>query len=356
MRFISLVLLVAILVTGCAAPATQTAAPQAEVQPTAEPTAEPVQPTEAPVVYEPITLKVNLSKLTSYAPIFIAQSEGYFDKFGITLESIQLNKNSDAFPLVISGDLDVYFGPVNAALFSTTAQEPNIKVVADRGYSGGDQCAYTAIVVRKDLFESGEITKPEDLKGVDVNVNPVSVTGWLLDQYMGTAGLSIDDVNPINIPTASYIDAFANKEAAVIVSPEMHVSRLLGAGNATILASTSDFGVQQQAVVVFGKNIMVDHPDWGARFMAAYMMGVKKLAEGKTDANIAAIAEASGEDPQLIKDSCWVAIHPDAMIDFAASDILQQWYVKRGLLDAPVTEDQYWTSKFIEEGSKLIGN
>ncbi len=356
-KFLYLYMMLMLVVSACSAPAVQTEAPT--VVSVAEPTALPVdKPTAAPteVVFDPVTIKINMSKLTSYAPIFLADQLGYFKKFGITLEPIQLNKNSDALTLAISGDLDVYSGPVNAALLNTLSIEPALKVVGDRGYSEYGGCAYTALLVRKDLFESGEITKPEDLKGRDVAVNSTSVTGWFFDNYMKTAGLSIDDVNPMDLPTNAYLDAFANKEATALVSPELHVTRLLKAGNVVLLSSSTDFPSQQQGVLVFGKTMMQDHPELGARFMAAYLMGAQKLAEGKTDENVNAIVAATSEDVELIKEACWISVSSDAMINFAATDILQQWYVERGLLDAPITEEQFWTPKFIEEGAKLLNN
>ena len=57
-----------------------------------------------------VTLRMNISNNTSYGPIYIAESEGYFKEFGIQMEYIQINKSPEALALLVSGDIDVYAG------------------------------------------------------------------------------------------------------------------------------------------------------------------------------------------------------------------------------------------------------
>ena len=66
--------------------------------------------------YPEVSLKINSSPLTSFAPIFIAEAEGYFTEFGLKMEYVTFNKSTDAVPLVITGDLDVFAGSINAAI------------------------------------------------------------------------------------------------------------------------------------------------------------------------------------------------------------------------------------------------
>lgn len=322
------------------------------------PTEEPISETATvePIIFEPVTLRYNAAKLPSYAPIYLAEMEGYFERFGIILEPISFNRANEAIPLLASGDLDIYAGTVNAGLLNVLGMEPNVKVVADRGSVVENSCTYQAVLVRKDLFESGVITKPEDLKGQIVASSTAGPGGFILSNYLALGGLTLDDVQISDIPTGSYIDAFANKSVAAIVTTELHVTRLLDAGNATVVARLEDFGSFQLSAIAFGKKLTVDDRELGVRFLAAYLLGVAKYNEGKTEENVMNLAEATGEDPQLLRTSCWIPIRLDGKIDFKGIDIFQQWSIEQKQLDAPISEEQFWDPAFLEEAYALIGN
>ncbi len=314
-------------------------------------------PTTEPTPYEVATVKMNSSKLMSYAPIFIAEKEGYFKEFGIVIEPIVFNRSSEALPLLASGDLDIYAGIANSGLFNVLAQEPNVKVVADRGtVSADDDCTYLGIMVRKDLYDSGVITGPEGLKGQTISATNAGSTGYLLSSYLAQAGLTFDDIILSDLPTASYLDGFANKSVAAIVAPELHVTRLEQAGNSVVVAGLEDFGTTQLSIMAFGKSLLVDHPDVAARFLAAYLKGVQKYNEGKTESNILAIMEATGEDISLIQNSCWIPIREDASIDFTGIEAFQQWSIEQKQLDNAVTEEQFWDPSYLKAAQELLNN
>ena len=316
----------------------------------------PVTAPTATAAYEMVTVKVNSSPVPSFAPISIADVEGYFAEYGIKIDYVTFNKSNDALPLLVSGDLDVYASSVDAGLLNTLGQEDNVKVVADRGHlSPDDGCTYLAIMVRKDLYDSGAITKAADLKGQIIAASNTGSTGYLLDTYLRQAGLTLNDVTLNNIPTAGYIDAFKNKSVAVIVAPELWVTRLIAAGNAVILAGAQDVvGTTQLSILAYGKNLIVDHPDIGARFMAAYLKGVQQYNQGKTDRNLQIMSDATQISVSDLKASCWIPISSDGMIDFSGIDNFQKWFVSQGQLDSPITEEQFWDPSFLATAQKLL--
>jgi ABC-type nitrate/sulfonate/bicarbonate transport systems, periplasmic components len=320
-------------------------------------TVAPVSTTAAPAAttYPEVTIKLNSTKLPSYAPIFIADQEGYFKEYGIKIDYQTFNRTSDAIPLLASGALDVYAGSVNAGLLNVLEQQPNIKVVADRGdVSPNDGCTYEALLVRKDLYDSGAVTKPEDLKGKVVSSSNAGPGGFLLSNYLAKGGLTFDDVQISDLPTTSYLDGFANKSVDAIVAPELHVTKLLQGGNAVILAKLQDFGSFELSVLAFGKSLTVDHPDVGARFLAAYLKGVQQYNQGKTDENLKIMAAATGEDPALLKASCWLPIRSSGEVDFQAVQAFQKWSIQMKQLDTAITEEQFWDSSFLAAAKKLM--
>lgn len=303
------------------------------------------------------TVTINDSAQINYAPIYFAQIEGYFEEYGIQLEILSFNSVTEAVPLLVSGDLDVYAGSVTTGLMNILAQEPNVKVVADRGKVIEDTCTFQAILVRKDLYDNGEVRNPTDLEGLRIRATTAGMTGYQLRTYLAKAGLTFDDIELSNIPPTSYIDAFNNKSVDAIVTPEFNLTRLLMNGNAVILSTAEDdIGPLQGSVLAFGPRLVDEDRELGARFMAAYLKGVQKYNEGKTEENLQAVADKTGQDIELLREACWPPIRDDGWIDFSYLDRYQQWNVETGQIEEMITEEQFWDQSILEAGLALLNN
>jgi len=295
---------------------------------------------------------MNSSALMSYAPIFIADEEGFFAEEGITMEYTTFNRTSEALPLVVSGDLDVYAGVLNAGLLNVLGQEPNFKVVADRGsISSEDPCLISAVVFRKSLYESGELRGPADLKGRIIVANTSGTVEYALTLYLAQVGLTLDDIIISDIPQAGWQDALANGTVDAIFTTEPRLFKVLQGGNAVLDENYKELRPYlQSSVLVFGKNLLIDHREIGIRFLKAYMRGVEQYQAGKTDHNVEILAKYTGEDTEVLQGACWPAIRTDGQINFDEGvDPYQQWAVMHGDLDAPITEEQFWDPSLLQE-------
>jgi NitT/TauT family transport system substrate-binding protein len=271
------------------------------------------------------------------------------------VEYITFNNSAERLALLISGGLDIDAGNLNAGILNVLSQEPNIKVVADRGHAQPGECTYQGILVRKDLFESGQITDAAGLKGQVISSSTTGTTGFFLSNYLAQANLTLKDVTISDIPNAGEIDAFANKTLGAIVATEPDITRILNAGNAVLLVGSQDaIGTFQSSLMTFGKHLVVDDREAGARFLAGYLKGVRQYNEGKTERNLQIIAEATGESIDLLKAACWVPVRDDGLIDFASVDALQKWLIEQKQLDKPVTQAQFWDPSFLDAAMKLL--
>ena len=309
------------------------------------------KPTEQKLDELKITMKNNMS----YGPILIAEAEGYFTEFGIQMEYVSFDQNTEALALLLSGSTDVYAGTLNVGFLNTISGEENFKAVADRGYIGQGECTYQAIVIGKDLFDSGVVNGPEDLAGQTFSVTTGGPSAFLLDKYLAQGGLSEKDIITTNIPTASEIEGYANKSISGSVAPEPNLTSILESGNAVILARAEDvLGIYQSGIIAFGKNLLVDDPGLGARFLAAYLKGVHQYNEGKTDRNMQIMIDATGETRELLQAACWPPVREDGMIDFNGVDPFQQWAISSGLLENPVISEQFFDPSILTAAQDLL--
>jgi NitT/TauT family transport system substrate-binding protein len=313
------------------------------------------QPESQVSKYEPVTVKINNTININYAPVVLAEKLGYFEEFGIELERVQFSHVSDAIPLLGSGHLDAYAGSINAGFLNILGQDPNIKVVADRGLIRPDDCTFLGLMIRKDLVESGQVQGPDDLAGLSINAVVSNPTGYLLSEYLKGTSLTLDDITFENLPSSTYIDAFANKTLDGIITPEIKLTRTLMAGNAVILAPMEEIvGYYQSSALAFGKSLIKDNPDLGVRFMAAYIKGLEKYQEGKTEENLGILHEVTKLDIELLEEACWVYIHPEGEIDFQNIVPFMTWAVEQGHLNGPITEEEYWDPSFLQEARALL--
>lgn len=309
------------------------------------------------IIYEPVTLKFNLAKgVQSLGPIYIAIQKGYFEKYGITIETVTMAKPNDALPLLISGDLDVLSASVDSAMINTMAAEPNIKFVADRGFiQMPADCTYYGLLIRTDLIESGQVSKPEDLKGKNIVTSMTSPSAFLLSKYLATGGLSLSDINMASVPPAAYFDSMESKAVDGVFTTETYITRGVKGGYAKVLVGAESISEMQLSGIVFGKKLLVDQPELGERFLAAYLLGIQDYNRGKVDDNLKIISEATGEDPDFLKEVCWMKFNDEARMSFSTFDDHQNFMLENKLIEKKLMVEQVWDPRFIEAGLKLIG-
>jgi NitT/TauT family transport system substrate-binding protein len=348
------ILLGLLLITGCGANTTQIATQEPPKSSPNVPTELPATP--VPANYQEVALNITMSNKLSYGPILIAEKEGYFAEFGIKLNNISFTQASEALALLVAGTTDIYAGTLNIGFLNVLSGSPDLRAVADRGHvQPGSKCTYQAILVRKDLYNSGEVTSAANLAGQTISVSTGGPAAFILGSYLSQAGLTFKDIKTTNLTPLTEIDAYANKTIAIGITAEPDLTRVLNAGTTTILAKAEDVvGLFESGFIAFGKTLRVDHPDVGARFMAAYLKGVRQYNEGKTDRNLQVLSEATGETIQMLQTACWPSINSDGLIDFAGVEPFQQWAIAQGQLEKPVTADQFFDPSFLLAAQKLL--
>jgi NitT/TauT family transport system substrate-binding protein len=279
---------------------------------------------------------------TTYGPVYIAAAEGFFEEQGIEVEFVSFNRD-EGLPLIVTGDLDVYPSAMSSGLLNVLSQEDHVKVVADRGHIAPGECTYYGILLRKELYESGEVSSPADLTGRAVGSSPAGLSGFVFSTFLAQGGLTLEDLDLVDIPSVGMFDAFANGTLDADVTSEPRLSQLLEDGNVVLWGDAADVvGYLQLSVMTFGKRLLVDEPELGVRFMTAYLKGIQQYNEGKTERNLEIMAEATGESIEILERACWLPIASDGSVEFSGIDAFQNWSISQGHLDQAITEEQFW--------------
>src|SRR5277367_4810148 len=112
-------------------------------------------------------LTVGTIGASSDAPFFIADAKGYFAEQGLKVKFVRFDSAAKAIPSLGSGEVDVGSGATSAGLYNAVKRGIAIKIVSDKARNAKGY-GFEAVMVRKDLFDSGKVTSLKDFKGLKV--------------------------------------------------------------------------------------------------------------------------------------------------------------------------------------------
>ena len=192
------------------------AAPPASAQSTAVGAA----PTAPPA---PVRVRVGSQFASTDIGHYIAIERGYFREEGldVTLESFA--NASEMVPALATDQIEVGGVGGNAATWNAIARGVLLKLVLDKG-SVRPGMGYTALVIRKEVYDAGRGHRLDDLKGLRIAFTPpgkATTNAMPMDVAMQRAGASIDDLVIEPLPFPDMVPALANGsvDGAMIVEP-----------------------------------------------------------------------------------------------------------------------------------------
>jgi ABC-type nitrate/sulfonate/bicarbonate transport system substrate-binding protein len=303
------------------------------------------------------TVKVAVVPALAFAPLYVAKHEGFFARQKLNVVFETLRRSSEAIPALESGRVGVLGGAPSSALLNVIGRARDVKVVADRGHFGpaNAPCSYVAFVASPRVLDSGKLRRPEDLKGKRVSVNTKSSSGFAAELVLDRAGLKLKDVNIVDVPDETIVNAMGGAVDVASV-PEPWITRIKDAGTGRVWIGEETVRPNAQfGVLAFGTALLKDDPDAGRRFMVAYLQGVRAYNKGKTDENVAAIAAETELAPQLVRRLCWPQMRGDGRLNWESVNALQTWYVRSDLIDRALTENEFWTTSFIDYANRELG-
>jgi NitT/TauT family transport system substrate-binding protein len=303
---------------------------------------------------KPVSLKLVIFPFLSFAPIYIAEEEGYFAEQGLQIEYIKM-KEAVAFQALARGDVDAWGGLTAVGALNAIQRGANIRFVAARGEYDPDGCFYLGLVARKALIDAGKLSTPAQLKGRNIAWYKTSSEEYFQDKVLKKGDLTLDDVTKISIPPPADLGAMTKGSLDATVAGEPWVSRMHKAGVGTAWIPIQDYlpGFQN-GTVMYGPNLLEKNPDAGIRLMVAYLKGLRQYNQGKTARNLEIIANFTKLDKELLKKACWAYVPVDGRIKFRSLDEFQNWAVTKGYLDRPLTKDLLWEPSFVEEAHIML--
>ncbi len=305
---------------------------------------------------EPITVTVLVLPFLEFAPIFIAEEEGYFAEQGIEIEHFKMDASLRATPLLFQGQLDVIGTVSFASLLNGISKGGIGKIVAGVTRIGPpSQCSVDTICAKKSWIEEGGFKNLKPNQQVSVSVSMGGSIQYYAEKAFEKAGIPEENLVYKELPPPIRIEALQNGSIAVAQLSEPLATRALRTGDVVPWMTASDATPNLQlSVLVYGPRLLTENVGVGEKFMTAYLKAVRQYNQGKTERNIDIITRFTGLDLALVQDACWPLIRDDGAINVESVLDFQEWAMQKKLLDTIVPTEQFWDDRFIKNANDIL--
>jgi NitT/TauT family transport system substrate-binding protein len=290
----------------------------------------------------PVKVTVGSLSLTHDAGIFIADAKGYFAAEGLDVSLTTFRSAADMVPLLGTGQLDVGAGSPSAGLYNAILRGIKIKIVADKGHSAPGYSPL-ALLIRKDLVETGKYKTLKDLKGLKLAMTAHGVSqASTLNTALKSVGLAYADVETVNLPFSDQPIALANKAIDGTLAAEPFATIAVERGVAIEVMRDGEIDPGHQLACLFFSEAFAGKADAAVRFLRAYVKGVRIYTRALKDGRIAGenaedvlailTKYTSIKDAALLRRITPPALHPDGRVNIDSLQRDFDFYLSQGLV------------------------
>jgi NitT/TauT family transport system substrate-binding protein len=297
-------------------------------------------------------------------PFYIGIERGYFQEQGIEIQYDNFRTGAEMVPLIATGRLDISQQAVVSATFNAVLRGVPMKAILDASHAEPGQRSH-AVLVRKDLYDSGAVRTVVDLLGRRVATS--SLPGGLsigVDRHLRAHGHRIEELELVMLPFQDMPAALANGSVDAAIAVEPSITNALRQDAAVVIRwLADDYPGHQIAVQVIGPS-MLDRPDLTRRMAVAYLRGAR-------DWNNAAVHGVGVEElgqllarhnrlppevnADLLRRRGLTSIDPDGRINKESMAYDMAWYVEGGHLERPIDLDQFIDTRFADYAVQQLG-
>ena len=246
----------------------------------------------APAVADPVRIAVNT--WVGFGPLYLARDKGIFQKHGVDVELVTVEKTAEKYAAFISGKYDMAAGGAGTSVIYITEPDQLQYVAGLDDSNGGDG------VVAKN-----EITSLADLKGKSVAVDMGGISGFYLGALLKTAGLKFSDVKAIDMPSDDVGKQFISKQFDAGVTWEPYLTKAKGTDFGHLLIDSSATPGLLSDALIARKDFVAKHPKEVKAIVDSWNEAIDYYNANKQE-SIEIMAKAMGDwlkDPKVFAET-----------------------------------------------------
>lgn len=310
------------------------------------------------------TVRVGRACLASDAGVYIAMEKGFFKQSGFDVGLSPCMPAGEQMSVLATGQLEIATGGVNPGLFNAVARGMPIVVVADKG-SFLPGWGYGAVVVRKELWDAGEVRAIKDLKGRPIATNaPSSPNVYMWAKTLQKEGLGLSDIDLKSVPFPMMATALATKAIDAANPMEPHVSRAVELKVGVVLTTLDKVIPNMQVAVIFYSREFGDkRAEMAKRWMVDYLRGVRfyneavKEGGSKLEELIQILIKHTGVKERKLYDKVvWAGINPEGLVNRESLADQQNFYNQAGWVPKTTRVEQFVDDTFVRHAVQVLGS
>jgi NitT/TauT family transport system substrate-binding protein len=204
-------------------------------------------------------IRLAFSTWNGYAGLVIGVESGMFEEEGLQVEYTVIEDPVQRFNALKAGELDAIATTPDTFSRNYARGIETVQVLGLDASVGGD-----GIVAEKD------IASVEQLEGQRVAVSEGSTSQWFLAYVLDQTGLSLEDVEQVNLTSGDAGAAFAAGRVPVAVTWEPWLTRAERNPNGRVLISTKEYPDIITDQVAFTPEFVEQNPETVQAFVDAY--------------------------------------------------------------------------------------
>ena len=234
-------------------------------------------------------IRIAFSTWNGYIGIVIGVEEGLFEKAGVKVEYTVVEDPVQRFNALKAGSLDAI--ATTPDTFSRTNAQgiETVQVLGLDASVGGDG-----------IVAENSIKTVKDLAGQKVGVSAGSTSQWFLAYMLNENGLSLDDVEQVDMTSGDAGSAFAAGRIPAAVTWEPWLSKAQKNPDGHVVVSTEKYPEIITDQVAFTPEFLKEHPDSVKAFIKGYQDAVDFLHSDE-DKALEAVTDYLGQSPDEIK-------------------------------------------------------
>ncbi len=213
---------------------------------------------------EKTQLKIAHATWVGYGPLYIAKDKGMFDKYGLDVQLMVIEDESQYAAALASGNIDGLGNVLDREVIHFAKGTPEVVVLAMDESAGGDG-----------IVSSAEIKTLADLKGKSVGLDKSSTSYFFFLTAIEKAGVSEDSVNISEMGSSDAGAAFVAEKLDAAVTWEPWLTNAGQREGGHVLVSSKDYPRTIVDVLVLRKDVADAHPEAPVNLTKAWFEAVE---------------------------------------------------------------------------------
>jgi NitT/TauT family transport system substrate-binding protein len=312
--------------------------------------------------------KVQIAYIGGTADVgfYIADARGYLRDEGIEAVFTIFDSSTRMVAPLANGDIDVGSGAASAGLYNAFERGISMRIVADKSGDKGS-LSYQGFVVRKSLWDSGEVRGFKDWKGRKIgSTGQGNNESAVIDEAMRSVGLTSKDIDITHLSMPQQVAAFASGAIDASILAEPFLSAAVKSGSiVNVMPVTKVRDPSVTGIIIYSDHLIKNRPDVAKRLMKAYVRGLRDYTDVLKDNRLAGpgaeevvdiIARYSTvKDKTLLRNVIPHAVNPDGHIPDESLRKDWEFYKAEGIIKGNVTVDMILDQSWVDAAVKELG-